>query len=175
MKQFSFTLILAGFSELTETIENAFFEGGCDDGALGMRARVPFISFTREAKDFKAAVEGAIRNVNRMGYDVVRVEPDELVSAAEIAARSGRTRENIRQFINAERGPGSFPPPIAGLTSHSPLWSWPDVAQWLCKHKAVDHEVVCQANTIHAINQRLKANGNFTTETRRRGERKIGC
>jgi len=46
---------------------------------------------------------------------VVRVEPDDLVSAAEIARRVGRSRESIRQLGGGLRGPGGFPAPLARI------------------------------------------------------------
>ncbi len=78
-----------------------------------------------------------------MGLTVVRVEPDELVSAAEIANRVGLNRETIRLYAMGRRGPGTFPPPVARLRSRSPLYRWTDVAPWLAHHggKAAAHAI----------------------------------
>ena len=65
---------------------------------------------------------------------MVRVEPDELVSAADIADRVGLNRETIRLYAMGRRGPGTFPPPVARLRKRSPFYRWTDVAQWLAHH-----------------------------------------
>src|SRR5262249_3251901 len=66
------------------------------------------------------------------------VEPDDLVTMAEIARRAGRSRESVRQLVTGERGPGGFPPPVANLTRRSPGWRWGDVVGWLAGKGAVD-------------------------------------
>jgi predicted DNA-binding transcriptional regulator AlpA len=126
-----FTLILAGVSESTEEMANALFEAGCDDALFGSRDGIVFLDFGREAVSFREAVLSAIRDVRTAGYEVARVEPDDLVTAAEIARRAKRSRESVRQLIVGIRGPGSFPPPVARLTGRSPIWRWSEVADWL--------------------------------------------
>src|SRR5437660_5119090 len=106
MEKHEFTLILHGFSELTDDVEDRLFEAGCDDALLGVLDGTPFLDFTREASSLKDAILSAIRDVAKAGFEVVRIEPDDLVSAAEIARRAGRSRESIRQLRTAERGPG---------------------------------------------------------------------
>jgi hypothetical protein len=76
-------------------------------------------------------VTSAIKDVERAGFTVDHVEPDEFVTMAQIARRAGRSRENIRQLVGGLRGPGGFPPPVANATQRSPIYSWTDVEQWL--------------------------------------------
>ena len=71
-------------------------------------------------------VEGA-----GVGLRATRVEPDELVTAGEVASRSGLSREAIRLYALGKRGPGGFPRPVAALQQKSPLYRWSDVAAWL--------------------------------------------
>jgi hypothetical protein len=47
------------------------------------------------------------------GLRVMRVEPDDIVTMAEIADRSDRTRESVRLLIAGQRGPGGFPRPMS--------------------------------------------------------------
>jgi hypothetical protein len=132
----SFTLILSGVSALTQPVRDALFEAGCDDALLGIRDGVAFLDFDREGTSFREALFTAIAQVEGAGIDahVVRVEPDELVTAAEIARRTGRSRESIRQLILGERGPGGFPAPVSALTARSPIWKWTEVVHWFMEH-----------------------------------------
>jgi hypothetical protein len=134
---YPFTLILSGVSELTDELQDALFESGCDDALLGTRDGVVYLDFDREASSFREAVLSAIADVERAGVGarVVRVEPDELVTMAEVARRTGRSRESIRQLATGMRGPGGFPPPVASLTNNSPIWRWTDVVQWFTEKK----------------------------------------
>lgn len=132
----SFTLVLAGVRELSEDLETAVYEAGCDDALLGIRSGVAFLEFDREVPSLAEAVLGAIRQVEGIdGIEVVRVEPDDLVTAAEIARRTGRSRESIRLLASGLRGPGNFPPPVQALRRRSPLWPWAQVAAWMDAHE----------------------------------------
>lgn len=92
--------------------------------------------FDREATSFSAALASAIHDMTIAlpGLEIVRVEPDDLVSMAAIAERSGRSRESIRLLAAEQRGPGGFPPPVAYVDQKTRLWHWPDVARWLTEH-----------------------------------------
>jgi len=133
---YSFCLILQGASDLTPEIADALYEAGCDDALVGSRGGVLFVEFDREAPSSAEAIISAIRQIESagVGLTVVRVEPDELVSTAEIADRVGLNRETIRLYAMGRRGPGTFPPPVARLRSRSPLYRWTDVAPWLAHH-----------------------------------------
>jgi hypothetical protein len=133
MQAYPFTLILSRVREITAGVEDALFEAGCDDALLGERDGVVFLDFKREAPSVREAVLSAIADVEKagIGAQVARVEPDELVSMAEISRRANRSRENIRQLAAGLRGPGDFPPPVANLKQKSPIWRWADVEAWL--------------------------------------------
>lgn len=108
---------------------NSLFEAGVDDGAIESGPLGHSIAFDREERSMRAAVLSAIADVESAGFEVLRVEPDELVSAADIAERTGRSRQSISTLIAGSRGPGSWPRPVAGNV-RSPLWRWSDVAVW---------------------------------------------
>jgi len=95
---YSFSLVLQGASELTPEIADALYEAGCDDALVGSRDGVLFAEFDREASSSARAIISAIRQIESagVGLTVVRIEPDEVVSAAEIADRVGLNRETIR-------------------------------------------------------------------------------
>jgi hypothetical protein len=157
-----FTLILAGPVKIDRQAEDALFEAGCDDALLGSRDGVVFLDFARTADSFSEAVSTAIRDVRTAGFDVLRVEPDDLVSASEIARRTKRTRQSIRQLSTGTRGPGGFPPPFARLKSTSPLWRWTDIAKWFSDHSIDSRNRAAadsfeQAETIGRVNAVLEA------------------
>jgi hypothetical protein len=70
-------------------------------------------AFDRKAGSFCEALASAIGDVTSAvtGLQVVRVEPDELVTLAAIAERSGLSREYIRLLSANKRGPEDSPPP----------------------------------------------------------------
>ncbi len=76
-KFYRFVLVLSGFSEPNESIENALFEAGCDDALLVFRDSVPFLEFDRQATNFKESVSSAIFDVEsaNIGASVLRVKP----------------------------------------------------------------------------------------------------
>lgn len=61
---------------------------------------------------------------------VIAVGPSVLVTAADVAQRIGRTRQNITQLASGTRGPGGWPLPV-NPDSRAPLWEWGRVALWL--------------------------------------------
>ena len=71
---YSFTLTLAGVSVITVEMADALFEAGCDDASPGSSEGVVTIDFHREAASLGDAVGSAIRDVERAGYAVARVD-----------------------------------------------------------------------------------------------------
>jgi hypothetical protein len=157
MKTFEFTLVLAGEDVLSEPILDALFEAGCDDATFGNVDGVPFADFSRQAGSLAEAIETAIRDVRSVpGVAVLRVEPDELVTAAEIAARLGRSRESVRLLVSGERGPGSFPAPVSHLKLRGRLWLWSDVATWARNSLGLDVSGGDSTAFIAALNDALE-------------------
>jgi len=158
---YSFTLVLCGLDELSTQVEQDIFEAGCDDALFGFRTGVPFLDFDREAGSFVEAVLSAIRDVARAGTgaEVVRIEPDDLVIASEIARRLGRSRESVRLLMQGARGPGGFPAPVSNLGGASPIWSWASVAHW-AEHGLPDEEsgpALCRQARFVALTNRALA------------------
>ena len=74
---YQFTLILAGIKDLSPDVTDALYESGFDDALVGMAAGVPYIDVNhRRAESLEKAVREAIRDVERAGLHVVRVESD---------------------------------------------------------------------------------------------------
>lgn len=90
------------------------------------------------------------------GLQVVRIEPDELVTMAAIAKRSGLSREYIRLLSTNQRGPGGFPAPVTYADHKTRLWHWPDIAHWLTEHEKAKVEVDAHAaDLVAAMNAAL--------------------
>lgn len=153
MSEHEFTLVITGGLDDGRTVD-ALFEAGCDDATLGEVDGVGYADFQRQAGSFGEAVRSAIEQVESVpGLRVVRVEPDDLVTMSEIAARLGRSRESVRLLISGARGPGAFPPPVSHLKARSRLWRWSEVAAWA--ERAEQEVDVHAASTIAAINAAL--------------------
>lgn len=88
------------------------------------------VVFEREAPSFKEALFSALREVRAAGLVVRRVEPDDLVTQAEIAERLGRSSESVRLLSSGRRGNRSFPQPVVRTTIRGSLWRWSEVAVW---------------------------------------------
>jgi len=149
-----FTLILANNVPITDDVAEKLYDA-CDDALLGMCNGAACVDVDREAHSFREAVLSAITAVESTGLRVERVEPGDFVTAAEIARRSGRSRESVRQLISGERGPGNFPPPVSDVTTRSPRWRWCDVAAWLARQKMVPEEEVERALVTALVNAYL--------------------
>jgi len=157
-----FTLVLRGIKKLTQEVQDAFFEAGCDDATLSMRCGRPFLTFTRTAPSLKDAILSAIRDVKKanIGAEVLRIDVCNLVTQSEIAHKIGRTRQLVHQYIAGERGPGGFPPPACHVSDDhdAPLWYWCEVAQWLYQNNMITEDTLKDARALSLINDVLELN-----------------
>lgn len=113
---------------------DALHAAGCNDAAfMGPASDGTFTAeFDREAPTFPAAVVSALEAIQSAlpGVRLLRVLPDDLVTVAAIAARTGRTDESVRLLAQGRRGPGGFPPAAAWINEKTQVWRWSDVARW---------------------------------------------
>ncbi len=74
---FAFTLRLAGAAEITDLLENALFEAGCDDALLRQCDGQLFLDFDRESPTVTDAIVSAIKAVegSQVGLTVAEVIP----------------------------------------------------------------------------------------------------
>jgi hypothetical protein len=152
----TFTLVLASPRTSNASLEDAVFEAGCDDAALGVRGDTVYLEFDRGAATLLEATMSAIRDVQRIpGVRVAHVEPDELVTGADIARRTGRSRESVRLLAEGSRGPGGFPRPLSGASGRRiRLWRWSEVVEWIERHDLETH-APAGARAIAAVNGAL--------------------
>lgn len=157
-KTYSFTLFLSGPDVLTDENMDFLFEAGCDDATFGERDGAQYAAFDRDAQSFGEALRSAISDLQSAldGLDVVRIAPDEFVSLAAIAERTGLSREYVRLLANEGRGPGGFPSPVAYADHKTRLWHWADVAEWLHEHNKSKEELDVEgADLVIAMNAAL--------------------
>lgn len=132
MTTHTFTLIIDGPDLQADELVDEVFEAGCDDALVGRADGIQFADFDRNADTLQDAVLSAVAELESIGgVTVIRLADAGLLSMADIAARTGRTRESVRLLIAGERGPGGFPPPVTDPRSRYRLWRSDEVAAWL--------------------------------------------
>ncbi|MFG6535799.1 hypothetical protein [Sulfitobacter sp. CS16] len=150
MTVYDFTFVVDADPD-DEAFEDRFIEAGCDDATFVLMRGNGHLCFDREAETYKDAVLSAYEQITSTGASIVRFEPDFLVSAAEIAARSSMTKQAIGMFSKGERRDG-FPAPTARVNSASPLWDWVQVSRWMVDHGKLDTQVYHDALISRVIN-----------------------
>lgn len=162
MPEYSFQLTIHG--ELKGELLDRLFEAGCDDATFSSKGDLTFADFDRDAPSLVEAVTSAIRSVESVnGFEVLHIDPDEFVWAAEIAERTGRSRQNVDQLIRGLRGPGGFPPPASHAT-RNPLWRWSEVEAWLAGYEGREADSE-RSIVIGALNGALQARHGLRTES----------
>ena len=158
MSPHEFTIVFRA-ATLTDADLDRLFDAGCDDGTFGEVDGVQYAEFTRTALSLEDAVSSARCQIESAvpGTCFVRVEPDDFVTAADIASRMGRSRESVRLLIAGERGPGGFPQPISHFRTRSPRWSWADVTDWLVHELGWPPQTATDARYIARLNVELEA------------------
>jgi hypothetical protein len=159
-REYDFTLVLSGVTDLTPEVLNALFEAGCDDATPSTCQGRAFLDFTRAAPTLKDALLSAIDDVRKagIGADVLRIDECDLVTQSEIAHKIDRSRQQVHQYINGERGPGGFPPPVCRISEEhdSRLWYWREVAGWLHKNNLIAKEAFQDAMVASLVNNALE-------------------
>jgi hypothetical protein len=156
--EYEFALVLTGIDEVTDEAVSKLYEAGCDDATISVRSGRVYATFARKSISIKDAILSAVQSIRaaNIGADVLRIDECNLVTQAEIARRTGRSRQQIHQFILGTRGPGGFPGPACHITDDSPLWYWCEVSYWLWENNMITEERVREAETIEVINNVLE-------------------
>lgn len=150
MNKYDFTFVVDADPH-ADDFEDRFIDAGCDDATFLLVRGAAAISFDRVAESYKDAVFSAYKQIMSAGSTVLRFEPDFLVSAVDIAERSGMTKQAIGLFGKGERRDG-FPAPYLRLNSKSPLWDWVAVSEWLVANGKVSEDVHNEAVISRIIN-----------------------
>jgi len=166
---FEFTIIATGLDPEAEDFESRFYDGACDDASVSFQKGHVLLDFAREAETLEEAIASAVSDARQAGAIVERVEPDPLVSLADIASRAEMTRGAMTNYVKGLRQDG-FPPPRMRITKSSPLWDWADVAIWLYQRERVDKDVARSAVVVSAANDALECGGDFSANLHERIE-----
>ncbi|MEP3675484.1 hypothetical protein [Sulfitobacter sp.] len=156
MKTYEFTFLVDADPH-SDDFEDRFIEAGCDDATFSLIRGSAALSFDRSAESHKEAVYSALIQIKQAGSKITRFDPDYLVSATEIAARSGLTKAAINLYGNGSRGEG-YPKASVRVSTTSPLWDWVDVSKWLMDHGKVSAEVYLEALNSRIINLGAQVN-----------------
>jgi predicted DNA-binding transcriptional regulator AlpA len=89
-------------------------------------------------------------------YKVTLLSADELVTAAEIATRTGRSRSSISHLVSGSRGPGEFPTPL-NPGARNEVYRWAHVEAWF------DDSNTDSAEQIGFIDAALKLRASVAT------------
>ncbi len=87
------------------------------------------LAISRDGENSLAVAQSLIGDLRAdlPGIRILRLDAD-LVGVSDIAARTGRTRQNVAQWVSGERG--AFPP-AEGAVGRSQVWRWSEVNRWL--------------------------------------------
>lgn len=154
MNSYEFTIVATGLPIDNDDWLDRFYDVGCDDALVGLKRGLFVLDFDREAGSLIEAVESACADVRRAGATIVRIEPDPLVSASDIAERAQITRQAVSLYVSGERGEG-FPTPVACISGSRPLWKWSEVAAWLHAAGKMDQSVVEIAQLFDRLNDKV--------------------
>jgi predicted DNA-binding transcriptional regulator AlpA len=149
--KFEFAVIASGPDPEQDVTLDRFHEAGCDDATIAFQNGRFVVAFTREAATFAEAVASAVADVAKAGAKVERIEPDPLVSLSDMAARTGLSRAAMTNYFKGHRAE-AFPPPVAKVTSESPLWDWATVARWMFEHRRIERHAAIQAEIVREAN-----------------------
>ena len=158
MNEYTFELIFKLTPrEAPDTYLDALHEAKCDDALVstGLSGYLG-LTFIREAKNAKSAVETAIMSVKQAipHAKLERAAPD-LVNLSELAFLFQFTKQNMRKYARGEITSVSedFPAPVvAGKTSY---WHAAEVAQWLKAQAVTDmgDTIMETLLTVWSLNQ----------------------
>ena len=150
MNTYHFTIVVRDADSDLATLEDQFFEAGCDDALLCSYNGTVYLEFDREAQNAEQAIQSAIDNISSLGFSDLVVEEQGYSTLSEMAERAGMSRQALSLYAQNKRGNGNFPRPMYGLASKSAMYFWPEVATWLFQQNKLDksHYDVAKA-TIH--------------------------
>ncbi|MFD6953179.1 hypothetical protein A6A08_13105 [Nocardiopsis sp. TSRI0078] len=130
MCEYEFVFVLDGISLDDHDAVQSLSE---DLGALVSTFHgVPRMSVSGEGKNAVSAALAVVKRAYELvpSMRIVRLDR-ELVGVSDIAELTGRTRQNVTQWVRGQRHDGvPFPSPEA-VVGRSLVWLWPEVDAWL--------------------------------------------
>lgn len=132
MNTYHFTILIRDIAAYDDALEDKLFNAGCDDALLFSTNRVVCLEFDRQAENAQTAVLQAFEQIKRVGFTDLVLQETGYATLGEIAQRAGLSRTALSQYAQGKRST-DFPPPMY-ITGKSALYSWKEVANWLCQH-----------------------------------------
>ena len=137
MPTYEFSFILSGFSLRDNEPADALYEMYPDSTLSGWQGQV--------LMDLRLAAETALDALRQgragvemvVGVHVVALHED-LVGVPDIATRTERSDESIRQHVRGLRGDGHFPPAVGVLKGGTMVWRWSEIAPKLREMKLME-------------------------------------
>ena len=129
---YDFTFVIEGVDPGDEEVATALTEEL--DASLARGAGVDLLLITAEGLSAVDAAQNAMRSVQYVAPQIRLLYVDrDLVGISEIAERTGRSRQNVTQWVNGERrGTISIPfPKVEGVVGRARIWLWAEVNSWL--------------------------------------------
>lgn len=150
---------IPGATEPDEYAERIYESRSLSDVLLGGpdQAGVFDADFERTGVSFPRTVLKAVNSLHDVlpEAEILRVEPDDLVTIAAISERLGRSHESVRLLAQGRRGPGGFPAPAGRVDQKTQVWRWSEVTKWLREELRVDVSDAANAPFLAAVNDIL--------------------
>jgi uncharacterized protein YunC (DUF1805 family) len=105
-----------------------------------------------ETDDAMRTIASVIDVAGVHGIAVLSV--DELVTASEIAGRTGVTRGAVTNFVSGARGPGGFPEAI-NPGARNEVYRWAEVNAWLNRSAPDDAQAIAAIDTAVRLSAQL--------------------
>lgn len=138
-----------------DTVADILFEAGCDDATPSFQNGVFVIDFDRRARNLIQAIASAIKDVRAAGLRVLRVEPDEIVSASEVARRLGVSRQAVSKWFREYDG---APAPVLNASTDTPMYEWTAILKWLRRYRRerISVDRIIAGDIVKLFNNSLK-------------------
>ena len=138
MNTYHFTIVVRdAYLDLVD-LEDQFYEAGCDDALLCSYNETIYVEFDRKAESASIAIKSALDSIRGLGFNDLIVEEQGFSTLAEMAERSGISRQALSLYAQNKRANGNFPKPMYGLSSKSAMYLWSEVATWLFMQGKLD-------------------------------------
>ena len=108
------------------------------------------VTFCVRARTPLAALRKARKIIDRFPSLEIMWLDNDLVGIPDIASRTNRTDESIRQHVRGLRGSGGFPTPIGILKGGTFIWRWGDIAPRLAETGLLEEQGVSYIDAFSA-------------------------
>jgi len=129
---YELTFVIEGVDPSDEEVATVLTEEL--DAGLARGAGVDLLLITAEGTNAVNAAQNAMRSVEFFAPKIRFLYLDrDLVGISEIAERTGRSRQNVTQWVTGERHAGTSTPfpKVEGVVGRMRIWIWSEVNAWL--------------------------------------------